>query len=227
MISPQSNHEQSKNILVFDTETSGLPLDRLGKISDSSNWPHIMQLSFIVYDTGKNRVLKEGDYIINVPDNVEISPESTAIHGIDRKRCNREGIPIKEAIREFKKWLNIADMVVAHNMEFDKKMIMVECSRNKMMHSLYNNKAYFCTMKSSGDLCKLVAISKKSGKQYYKYPTLMELHDKLFGSTPRNLHDSFVDILICFRCFYKIRFGEDIGYKNRRIGSLLVKRCSL
>lgn len=219
--------ETNRNILVFDTETSGLPKERNASIHDSSNWPHVLQLSYIVYSTGTNRVLKEGDYIIDVPDSVNISPESIAIHGIDRKRCKREGTKIKTVIREFKKWLNIADVVVAHNMEFDKKMMMVECARNNTMHGFYNNKAYYCTMKHSVNLCKIEAISKRNGEKYYKYPTLLELHDFLFETTPKNLHDSFIDILVCFRCFYMIRFNEDIGYKNRRIGALLTKRCSL
>ena len=227
MTTSASCQSPNKNILIFDTETSGLPKDRRGKIHDSSNWPHILQLSYLVYESDTNRVLKEGDYIIDVPDTVDISPESIAIHGINRKRCKREGIDIKHAITEFKRWLNVADIVVAHNLEFDKKMMMVECSRNKLMHGFYNNKAYYCTMKNSVDLCKIVATNKRSGEKYFKYPTLVELHEFLFNGTPRNLHDSFIDILVCFRCFYKLRFNEDIGYKNRRIGALLVKRCSL
>ena len=227
MIASPTEHNTNKNVLVFDTETTGLPKSRYGKINDSSNWPYVMQLSFIVYETETNRVLKEGDYIIDIPETVDISPESIAIHGITRIKCNRDGIKMKQAIMEFKKWLNIADVVVAHNMEFDKKMLMVECARNKIMHEFYNNKAYYCTMKNSVNLCKIEAISKKNGEKYFKYPTLVELHKFLFNETPKNLHDSFIDILICFRCFYQLRFNEDIRSKNRRIGSLLVKRCSL
>ena len=37
-------------ILVFDTETTGLPKDMKGDIKDSSNWPYIVQISWLVYD---------------------------------------------------------------------------------------------------------------------------------------------------------------------------------
>ncbi len=38
-------------ILVFDTETTGLPIKRNGSIDDSSNWPFIIQISWVIYDT--------------------------------------------------------------------------------------------------------------------------------------------------------------------------------
>ena len=40
-------------ILVFDIETTGLPKDMKGDIKDSSNWPDIVQLSWLVYDDSR------------------------------------------------------------------------------------------------------------------------------------------------------------------------------
>ena len=56
---------------------------------------------------------------------------------------------------------------------------------------------------------------------YKKFPTLAELHVKLFGIGPSNLHNSFVDILICMRCFYAMIFNEDLCKKNKRFNSLI------
>ena len=39
---------------------------------------------------------------------------------------------------------------------------------------------------------------------------LVELHEKLFEETPKNLHNSLIDILVCFRCYYKMYNGKDI-----------------
>ena len=62
-------------VLVFDTETTGLP-DRFNiPYQHSSRWPHIVQFSFILYDLENNKVINESDFIINVPDDVNISPE--------------------------------------------------------------------------------------------------------------------------------------------------------
>ena len=41
-------------ILVFDTETTGLPTERNASIFDNDKWPYIVQLSYIIYDTYKN-----------------------------------------------------------------------------------------------------------------------------------------------------------------------------
>jgi len=36
-------------ILIFDTETSGLP-ERNASITEIHKWPHILQLSYILFD---------------------------------------------------------------------------------------------------------------------------------------------------------------------------------
>ena len=88
--------------LTFDTETTGLPKSRWGKIGDSSNWPYILQLSWILYDNETNRLFKSND-IIKLDDDVDISVESINVHGITRKRSQQDGIPIKHAINKFQK----------------------------------------------------------------------------------------------------------------------------
>ena len=49
------------------------------------------------------------------------------------------GIPIKEAIDLFEKDKKSCENVVAHNLEFDKLMIMVECERLKYNHIFDKN----------------------------------------------------------------------------------------
>jgi hypothetical protein len=46
-------------ILVFDTETSGLPKSRSQSIMESHNWPFILQIAWILYDSDKNLILKK------------------------------------------------------------------------------------------------------------------------------------------------------------------------
>ena len=41
-------------------------------------------------------------------------------------------------------------------------------------------------------------------------PLDFELHKELFESEPSNLHNSLIDVLACFRCFYKMVHNEDI-----------------
>ena len=44
-------------VLVFDTETTGLPKVKKTLVyMRLSKWPHIIQLSYIVYDSDKNDI---------------------------------------------------------------------------------------------------------------------------------------------------------------------------
>jgi len=62
------------------------------------------------------------------------------------------------------------------------------------------------------------AITKPKPKRNYtthfKFPRLNELHQTLFGSIPENLHNSLVDVVVCLRCFLKIRCCFDIPEKS-------------
>jgi len=54
------------------------------------------------------------------------------------------------------------------------------------------------------------------GKEYYKMPKLNALYTHLFGYAPdeSKLHDALMDVVICMRCFYKIRYDVDLCQQN-------------
>jgi DNA polymerase III epsilon subunit-like protein len=218
-------------VLVFDTETTGLPQrDEKGKspsLYDTTKWPYIIQFSYILYDIDKNKILVNHDHVIKLAKHVVISPESTAIHGISREKSEREGIPLEEALELFHISMMNADIVIAHNLSFDKQVVIVECIRHKRAapFKFKMPEQYFCTMKNTVDLCKIEAISKKDGKKFLKYPTLSELHNKMFGVIPENTHNSLVDILVCLRCFIQMVYDVDICEKNRTFRSLFRGIC--
>jgi hypothetical protein len=79
----------------------------------------------------------------------------------------------------------------------------------------------YCTMQKSIELCNL-KMKTKYGKEYVKFPKLSELHMKLFNSSPRNLHNSLNDVLICLRCYYMLEYKVDIIEIDNEIKSLLI-----
>ena len=212
-------------VLVFDTETTGLPQKTEEGYSPSiyktNLWPHIIQLSYILYDTEKHTILVNHDHIIALSPMVDISEKSVEIHGITREMSERDGIHIKEALELFNICMIQSDMVIAHNISFDKQVIIVECIRNRIQgqFKVKEPSQFYCTMKNSVELCKIVAISKKNNEEYFKYPTLTELHYHLFGTHANNTHDALVDIMICLRCFLKIYQNEDICSTCKKFGS--------
>lgn len=211
-------------ILVFDTETTGLPKTKFISPSTLDQWPYIVQFSFIIYDSSLNDIVESNDDIIKLPENVLIPEESTKIHNITNELSQKSGLQINEILNVFFDHLRRVDRLVGHNIEFDLNMIKVEISRiineNQVtpeqlklykynLHFLNNYKNISCTLKDSIKFCNIQAIN-KSGKPYLKYPKLIELHDKLFNETPKNLHNSFNDILVTLRCFMKLKYGIDL-----------------
>ena len=198
-------------ILVFDTETTGLPTERNAAIIATHKWPYIVQLSYILYDTECDMVINYSDQIIKLPANISISKESEAIHKISNEMSRTKGVDIKRELIEFNLLLLEADILIGHNLSFDKNMIMVECVRNKLQQNFTKNnikRKEYCTMKKSIHICKIIAVS-RSGEEYYKYPKLMELYKHYFDSVPDNLHNSMVDILACLRCYGKMAHNVD------------------
>ena len=203
-------------VLVFDTETTGLPVERNGSIYNSFNWPYIIQLSYMIYDSETNALIGLEDDYIDIPTNVMIDPESVKIHNITSDKL-RNGINIVQALEKFNSHAEKVDLLVAHNVSFDKRMLMVEGIRNNIKVSITDT---YCTMKNSINLCKIETTS-RSGEKYFKYPKLSELYMTLFETEPKNTHNALVDILICLRCFCKMELKMDVSEKNRTIRLML------
>ena len=212
-------------ILVFDTETTGLPQTKILSPDTLHQWPTIVQFSYIIFDTNLNDIVESKDYVIKVPESILISNESTKIHGITNEISSKKGILITEVLNEFFYYLRDVDGIVGHNISFDINMIKVELLRiifNKLvkpqeikgykyeLHYITNYKNIYCTLQESINFCNIKAID-KFGKEYLKYPKLIELHEKLFESSPNNLHNSYNDILVTLRCFMKLKHNSDLN----------------
>lgn len=197
-------------VLVFDTETTGLPENRNTSIFETGKWPYIVQLTYLLYDTTHNHLLELEDIIIKCE--VDIPEEASNIHGITNNISITQGIEIEKALDVFDSALKRAEVVVGHNISFDKRLYMVETIRKGRRQYFTVNKekkAEYCTMKYGKDICKIEKISYK-GEKYYKYPTLTELYSCLFKKEPQGVHNALNDVLACFRCYYKMELGKDV-----------------
>ena len=212
-------------ILVFDTETTGLPESRNTSILETEKWPYIVQISWILYNCDTKEVMNVQDHIISC--GVDIPAESSAIHGIDNSMAQRKGVELVPVMDAFDHDLQVADKVVAHNLSFDKRVFMVEAIRKNRKQYFTRNgvrKPEYCTMKNSKNLCAIERIG-NNGDTYYKYPTLSELHNKLYGFEPKGTHDSMADVLICFRCFCQLEMNSDIIKQDRSLGRIYELYC--
>lgn len=224
-------------VLIFDTETTGLPQSKIISQDTLNKWPHIVQFSFIVFDASLNTIVETKDYIIKMQDGLLIPSDSTAIHGITNEISEKDGVSIEVVLKEFFATLKKVDLLVGHNIRFDINMIYIELLRiiyfkkyqqniitsyKFDLHFLTNFKNIYCTMQESVDLCNIKAIS-KFGKEYTKFPKLSELHETLFKTTPKNLHNSLIDILITLRCYMKLSSERDILLDCKKYTSIVKK----
>lgn len=219
-------------VLVFDTETTGLPKSKILNPDTLNLWPHIVQFSYVIYDNILNDIVETSDKIVKLEHGISIPEDSIKIHGITNESSQKNGIYLDIILEHFFYHLRNVDLLVGHNVSFDINMIKVEllrliCENNLIisendlkvykynLHFLTNYTNICCTLKDSIDLCNIKATN-KFGKEYTKFPKLLELHQKLFESIPNNLHNSLNDILVTLRCFMKLKYNVDLNETCRK-----------
>lgn len=185
--------------LIFDTETTGLPRDYSAPITDLDNWPRLVQLAWQLHDhTGK--LMSSGNYIVK-PEGFTIPFNSEKIHGISTKRALKEGHDLEFVLLEFRKDINKAHFLVGHNVSFDEKVMGAEFLRKKVASGIMDTPK-IDTKDESTEYCAI------PGARGYKWPTLTELHKKLFGVDFDDAHDAAADVEATTRSFLElVRLG--------------------
>jgi len=177
-------------LLIFDSETTGLPQDRnKPAIKEPNNWPHLVSISWVILDGITNVISSKKSFTIK-PMGWTIPPESTKIHGITQEQAEKTGISLSNALSAFS--IETYDCLVAHNMQFDFNVLMNAYHWDlgiKVDEGSYCRK---CTMLLSTDLCRL------PGQWGPRWPKLSELYEFAFHRKPvmTSLHNSLYDTLI-------------------------------
>jgi DNA polymerase-3 subunit epsilon len=181
--------------LFFDTETTGLPRDWKAPVTRTSNWPRMVQLAWLQYDDRDN-LISEGNYIVR-PEGYTIPSDAAAIHGITTEFALENGLELSSVLAEFSTAVDGSKMLIAHNMDFDEKIVGAEYIRMRLESGIAGIPR-LCTMKTTTDLCGIPG--------YYgnKWPTLSELHRFLFGSDFKDAHDASIDVKICAKCYHEL-----------------------
>lgn len=210
-------------VFVFDTETSGLPKERNPSIYDTDKWPHVMQISYIIYNTETGQIDEKYDTYIKLNTWVIVDPVSEGIHGITREIMDTKGVSIQEALVRVRDALGKVDICVGHNVSFDKRFLIVEGIRNSIR---MNFPADYCTMKNGKEMCK-IDFTFSNGEKGFKFPKLMELYEHLFPGipAPQNLHNSFADTIITLKCYCKMAHDVNLSLDSREFRVLYRENC--
>ena len=223
---------EGKNVMVFDTETTGLP-DRVPGTkwgSASEYWPYNMNEKYassrivsIAWACVRsyNKDTLSGETIIEYiryPEGFTDIP-TTAIHGISFEQAQTKGIPMVDIFEN----CGLADAilecnyVIGHNVMFDIHILQNELFRlgsDRAMEcalKLDKMKALsrtICTGELGKGICQL-EFKSRSGKdtnrvKKFKMPKLKELHYHLVGTEHEDQHSASGDVLAVLKCLSKM-----------------------
>ncbi len=183
--------------LIFDTETTGLPKNYNAPLSDSANWPRLVQLAWQVHDLEGNLV-EVKNFIIK-PENFTIPYDVVKVHGITTERALQQGVDLNWLLLEFEKSISKCHALVGHNISFDLNILGAEYYRKQIANPLIEKRT-IDTKELSTDFCAIPGG--KGGK--YKWPRLEELHFKLFNTGFDAAHNAAADVEATTRCFLEL-----------------------
>lgn len=202
-------------ILFFDTETTGI---RKGGFI-----PRVVQIGALLTDNN-GKTLSELNVLL-YPEGFENVPvEASNVHGFTTDTLKQRGVDGFSALNVFFELFKHADVVVAHNAEFDMDLIQIEADR-VVAQSPYDHEkeiargwqeeiqkaTVFCTMLNSRDIMKLplseaqARFFKDTGNtQQYKNPRLQEAYIHFMGHDFDGAHDAMADVRACADVYFKL-----------------------
>jgi len=184
-----------RRMLVFDVETTG----KINKGKPVAEQPHIIQLSFVVYDLAEHCVVRTFDNYIKIAPEIELSNFICEFTGASREKCDG-GIDIVDALKAFYDAYSWCDGLVAHNIDFDTQLIAFELERNRSRFldvapyclSIFNQDLEkvrgmerYCTMRKGTKLCALE-------QAIVKFPTVNKY---IVADPSSNLHSSLMNMV--------------------------------
>tara|TARA_B100001250_G_scaffold414550_1_gene453777 strand:- start:3317 stop:7798 length:4482 start_codon:yes stop_codon:yes gene_type:complete len=215
--------------LIFDTETTGLPISFSKPISDLKNWDtaRCVQIAWQLHD--EYGVLIDFANDIIKPNGFEIPLESTDIHGISNSIASENGISIFEALDKLTNVLSKTVFLIGHNVNFDINILGSEYLRLNQDNPLADLKT-IDTMKTTIDYCQLSFGQKgivkavnhngqwkgRDGVVMYKFK--IEIHNNTTGKIEQGLIHKKSDQLP------NLDIGDEVSYSINNKGTIKTRK---
>jgi len=147
-------------------------------------------------DEQANEVVS-AEYIVK-PNGFIIPEDAAKVHGITTKFAGQNGVDLTTILNSLASTIASASVLIAHNIQFDEKILGAELLRAGLPN-LVPTKQQKCTMQEATNYCRL------PGPYGYKWPTLEELHVKLFNVPLTSAHRALADVHACARCYFELK----------------------
>lgn len=180
--------------IIFDTETTGLVENRMLRLERQ---PYIIEFYACDIDLATGEIKSEFDTMIKPVDakgnQITLEPKITKITGINDEML-KDKEPFSAHAQTIFDILEKADLVIAHNLSFDKDMVEIEAQRLR------------------GDVIwprGLCTVEQTVCMKGFRL-TLSRLHEELFGEPFAGSHRAKADVAALARCCIELRKREMI-----------------
>ena len=148
--------------------------------------------------------MNEINFLIR-PNGWTIPQEANAIHGINQDAAQAYGIKIDGALSIMRRLISRSVAVIAHNIEFDVRMLLREALLTPEMAWADLVGKGFCTMKTAADVVKCPPTQRMlaKGMTGFKNPSLSETYRHFFGKDFDGAHDAMADVRACRDVFFR------------------------
>ncbi|MGY3212057.1 3'-5' exonuclease [Mucilaginibacter sp. HD30] len=190
----------SKYLLFIDTEASGLPVNWTLPYSAEGNWPHIVQIAWLVYDEQHNLVKEQNHYIND--DGVTITDSAIATHHITPDFLLSHGEPLIKVMEILANDLvEYEPTIIGHFMQLDYYLMGAAFYRSGVYNPL-GKLPVFCTMVATTQL-----LRSPSTRQL----RLGDLYYMLFKIDLQHEHNALHDARATAESFFELRKRGEIS----------------
>ena len=182
-------------ICAFDTETTGI------------NNPRLVELGAVLIEDHPDGPRERAVVSLIVrPDGYEIPKEAERVHGISTATALACGVPLIVAVSALTNLWAAASIRVAHNLEFDDKVIDVAMATLGRSSSLQRPPA-ICTKEMAAPVLNLPPTERMIATGYGdkpKSPRLEEAYRFLFDEPITGAHSALADARACARVYMEL-----------------------
>ncbi len=166
----------SGRVVVFDTETTGC-----------SRSDEICQIAAVEYVGG----VRSRTFCAYICPSCEMNPWAEEAHGLSMEFLSENGLAPEDAMRQFFEFLGEGALFVAHNIEFDMRMLNQECEKFDL-----------CFAPDGIETCDTLVLARQQrpGLDCYALGSLIEV----LGIDGVNSHDALDDALACAEVFFAL-----------------------
>lgn len=199
--------QKAERIGVYDTETTGLPDWK--QPSEAEHQPHLTDLCYLLFSK-EGELIESMDALIR-PDGWVIPQDVEELTGLSTDFLTINGIPEREALAMFGRINKQADVRVAHNANFDERIMRIGISRyfGKDVADKFKEKPIYCTANATKNIVKCPpteAMLNSRFRNTFKTPNMQEaLSFFCPGEVIGQAHRARPDAEACAKVFFAMQ----------------------